>query len=86
MKDGAEAKIVNQVVQCGGFKQLVTTETCQQGCEYFDAVHEEPVYGRTEESESAVVGYNYYIKCIRPRVLPFQAIGEFLPKIDNLED
>lgn len=83
MKDDTEEKIINQVVQCGGFKKLVTIETCQQSCDYFDGIHKEPVYGRTKENKRGIIEHNYYIKCIRPRSLPFQAIGEVLPKTDS---
>ena len=80
-----EEKIINQVVQCGGFKKLVTIETCQQGCDYFDGIHKEPVYGRTAEIKKDIVGYNYYITCIRPRSLPFQPVGEISSLIKNQE-
>lgn len=86
MKDGTEEKIVNQVIQCGGFKKLVTIETCQQSCNYFDGIHKESISGRNEDGKKDIVGYNYYIKCIRPRMLPFQAVGEVLPKIDSKKE
>jgi hypothetical protein len=86
MIDGTEEKIIKQVIQCGGFKKLVTIETCQQACNYFDGIHKEPVSGRNKKGENDIVGHNYYIKCIRPRMLPFQAIGEVLPEIDSKKE
>jgi len=86
MKDGTEETIISQVVQCRAFGKLITTETCQQICEYFGDIHKEPVNGRNEEGKMALLRYDYYIKCNRPRLLPFQPVGEVLPQADGKEE
>jgi hypothetical protein len=85
MKDGAEATEIDRVVKCGGFDKLMTIETCKQACDHFGGIHEEPVKGHDADKNMVVVGYNYYIQCLRSRLLPFQAAGEVLPKIKGKE-
>ena len=72
--------IINQVVQCRGFNKLITIETCQQSCADFGGIHKEPVKGRNEKGEMVLIKYDFYIKCNRPRLLPFTEIGELLPQ------
>lgn len=85
MKDGTEEKIINQVVQCNGFRKLMTIETCQNNCDMFGGIHKEPVEGRSEKGKREVIDHNYYIKCNRPRLLPFMQIGEISSLIKNKE-
>ena len=80
INDGAEETIIKQVVQCRGFNKLITIETCQESCGDFGGIHKDPVSGRGEDGKTTIVGYNYYIKCKRPRLLPFTEVGEYLPK------
>ncbi len=86
MKHGTEETIIKQVVQCRGFGKLVIIETCQQSCDSFGGIQKEPVKGRNEEGEMAILSYDYYIKCNRPRLLPFQPVGEVIPGIKREEN
>lgn len=80
MTNGTEEKILNQVVQCRAFSKLITIETCQQSCDMFGGIHKEPVNGRNEEGRMALIRHDFYIKCNRPRLLPFMEVGEVLPQ------
>ena len=86
MKDGTKEEIIKQVVQCRAFSGLITIETCQQSCGDFGGIHKEPVYGRNEQGERVLLRHDPYIKCNRPRLLPFMAIGEVLPQSKRTEE
>ena len=86
MKDGTKEEIIKQVVQCRAFSGLITIETCQQSCGDFGGIHKEPVYGKTKQGKKPLLRHDLYIKCNRPRLLPFQSIGEALPQTKRIEE
>ncbi|MCK5608706.1 hypothetical protein KAR91_42910 [Candidatus Pacearchaeota archaeon] len=78
MENKTKEEIIKQVVQCRAFRGLITIETCQQSCKDFGGIHQEPVYGKTEKGKKPLLRHDPYIKCNRPRLLPFMAVGEVL--------
>lgn len=79
MKEGVQEADILDVVKCQGFKKLMTVKTCKDACEYFGGIHKEPVKGRVEgEKELKVIRHDLYIICNKPRLVPFEQVGEVI--------
>ena len=65
--EGKQEKIVTDMVYCAGVQGLLKITSCNDKCEHFAGVREEPVKKKDANGEVEIIGCNKWVLCRYPK-------------------